>query len=104
MLRDVASEWLCTIQQWELLWNSGENAETLYVQAFVPLHQGKWEEEGNESEDMLLQTLTPPPELAVPISLPLCQYIDTFPRLPFLSSPSSRHWGSGSKENEAMRS
>ena len=42
-----------------------KNDEVLYVQACGLLHQGKEEKEGNESEDTVLQTLTPVAELDV---------------------------------------
>ena len=50
------------------LWLFCEEArknETLYVQACGLLHQGKRENEGNETEDTELQTLTPGAELEV---------------------------------------
>ena len=46
----------------------GKTDDIFYVQAFVLLHQGK-QKEGHQNEDMLLQTLTRPAELAVPTTL-----------------------------------
>jgi len=50
---------------WLFCEEARKNDEVLYVQACGLLHQGKEENEGSESEDMVLQTLTPVAELDV---------------------------------------
>lgn len=87
------------------LWKSREECRNPLCASIcaIIIHQRKWEKEGNGPEGFVALNLNSFSWAGCPSAL-LYQYIHHSDLFPFLSSPSSWHWGSGRKENTAMKS